>query len=243
MTQALNLANFSNNLDSSGQVSPEAFSGTVPISKGGTNATTAADARTNLGLGSLAVQNSDDVNITGGSVSGITDLAIADGGTGASTASAARTKLGLVIGSDVLGYVAPGTSGNILRSNGSSWTSTALTSLVGLNMGAGTVSANASFNATTGPTGKLLIELSAHMYSTYGNFGSRTFGIKRVSTGIVLASRVLRFMEWDSRVSGDGATVSYYLSSLDANTAYAFQFYVASGPGVVDNGYYSWWGA
>lgn len=34
------------------------------------------------------------VNITGGSISGITDLAVADGGTGASTASAALTNLG-----------------------------------------------------------------------------------------------------------------------------------------------------
>lgn len=36
-----------------------------------------------------------DVNITSGSVTGITDLAIADGGTGASTAGGARTNLGL----------------------------------------------------------------------------------------------------------------------------------------------------
>lgn len=43
--------------------------------------------------GSLGLQSADNVNITGGSITGITDLAVADGGTGASTAAGARTNL------------------------------------------------------------------------------------------------------------------------------------------------------
>lgn len=63
-----------------------------------------ATARTSLGLGSIATQSASSVSISGGSISGITDLAVADGGTGASTAAGARTALGLVIGTDVQAY-------------------------------------------------------------------------------------------------------------------------------------------
>ena len=45
------------------------------------------------GLGTMSTQNADNVSISGGSVTGITDLAVADGGTGASSASGARTNL------------------------------------------------------------------------------------------------------------------------------------------------------
>ena len=54
----------------------------------------ASAQRTTLGLGTIATQAANSVAITGGSITGITDLVVADGGTGASTASAARTNLG-----------------------------------------------------------------------------------------------------------------------------------------------------
>jgi len=57
-------------------------------------AANAADGRTVLGLGTIATQAAASVAITGGAITGITDLAIADGGTGASTAANARTNLG-----------------------------------------------------------------------------------------------------------------------------------------------------
>lgn len=242
MTQVVNLANFSNSLDSSGGLSTSALNAPFPINKGGTNATNANDARTNLGIGSIATQNSNSVNITGGYLTGITDLAIADGGTGASSAAAARTNLGVAINSDVLGYVAPGSSGNVLRSNGSAWTSSSLSSIIGINIGAGTVRPNFGFNAIPGPTGKILVQLSAHVRATYGNFGARQFGLHNYVFAH-LTSAYLQTMEWDGRTSGDGRTLSYLDSGLTPNTTYQYYFWVPEvGPGVIDNAFYSWIG-
>lgn len=52
-------------------------------------------ARTSLGLGTIATQAANSVAITGGSITGITDLVVADGGTGAST----LTDGGILLGS------------------------------------------------------------------------------------------------------------------------------------------------
>lgn len=67
------------------KVKPTDLNGTLPLTQGGTGATSASAARTALGLGSIATQASSAVSVTGGSITGITDLAVADGGTGAST--------------------------------------------------------------------------------------------------------------------------------------------------------------
>lgn len=75
--------------------------GTVSIEHGGTGGTTASSARDNLGLGSLATQNSAAVQITGGSITGVDPIGISSGGTGGSSATQARANLGLVLGADV----------------------------------------------------------------------------------------------------------------------------------------------
>jgi hypothetical protein len=86
-----------------------------------TNFVTSAISTATGTLGTMSQQNANAVAITGGTITGITDLAVADGGTGASTLSANAVLLGN--GTSALQTVAPSTSGNVLTSNGTTWTS------------------------------------------------------------------------------------------------------------------------
>jgi hypothetical protein len=105
---------------------------TAPTATAGTNtqqiATTAfvtsAVSTATGSLGTMSTQNANAVAITGGTVTGITDLAVADGGTGSSTLAANNVLIGN--GTSALQTVAPTTAGNTLfTTDGSTWSSTA----------------------------------------------------------------------------------------------------------------------
>ena len=70
----------------------------------------------------------DTATINGGTITGITDLAVADGGTGASTFAANNLLVGN--GSTTFNTIAPGTAENVLSSDGTSWSSTSLSDKV-----------------------------------------------------------------------------------------------------------------
>ena len=91
-----------------------AFTKTINIGTGGTTgSTTAINIGTSVG---------STTTITGGLTLG-TALSVANGGTGSTTLTANNVLLGN--GTSALQVVAPGTSGNVLTSNGTTWTSAA----------------------------------------------------------------------------------------------------------------------
>jgi hypothetical protein len=106
------LANIAQQFTNADEIIYSTASGIVastPISAVGRSiisGSTEGDARNSLGLGTLSVQNAGSVSISGGTITGISDLAIADGGTGASNAADARANLGLAIGTNVQAYSA-----------------------------------------------------------------------------------------------------------------------------------------
>jgi hypothetical protein len=84
----------------------------------------ASTSRTNLGLGTIATQAANAVAITGGTISGLSSpLPVASGGTGAATLTANNVLLGN--GTSAPQVVAPSTTGNVLTSDGTTWVSSA----------------------------------------------------------------------------------------------------------------------
>jgi len=190
----------------------------------GTNwvAESGATVRTSLGLGSMAVQDSNAVsvsggnatltsiiattatittaNISGGTITGITDLAVADGGTGLSTLTANNVILGN--GASAPTFVAPSTSGNLLTSNGTTWASTA-PATPAPPFASGT---RMSFQQTAAPTGW-----------TKDTTAAINDSILRFVTGSVTPSGgSVAFSTWNAQTSTGGYTLQ--IADIPAHT-------------------------
>jgi hypothetical protein len=144
----------------------------APTPSPGDNSTkiaTTAFVQTKVGtLGTMSTQNATAVAITGGTITGITDLAVADGGTGSSTLSANAVLLGN--GTSALQTVAPSTSGNVLTSNGTTWTSATPAGGIGISQTWTNVTGSRSYGTTyTNSTGKpIYVSVSGSSSSAAG---------------------------------------------------------------------------
>jgi len=219
----------------------QATAGVVAVADGGTGATTAAGARTNLGLGTIATQNSNAVAVTGGTISGvttlgasaaaitggtitgITDLAVADGGTGASTHTANAVLIGN--GTSAITSVSPSTSGNVLTSNGTTWISSTPTSPITIaTPQASTSGTSLDFTGIPSTAKRITVLFAGVSTSGSDNFliqvgsGSvSTSGYVSTATGGSTVSSTAGFILTSSVSAGDSKNGSCVIQLIGSN--------------------------
>ena len=198
----------------------------LAIADGGTGASTAADARTNFGLGTMATQAASSVSITGGSITGITDLAIADGGTGASTASDARTNLGLgtmavqaassvaITGGSITGIT------DLAVADGGTGASTAAGARTNLGLGTMATQASSSVSITGGSISGI-----TDLTVADGGTGASTAADARTNLGLIIGTDVPSPTgsgasgTWGISISGNAATATNATNATNATTS------------------------
>jgi hypothetical protein len=159
-------------------------SGQALVSAGGSNTPTWST------LGTMASQNASAVAITGGTITGITDLTVADGGTGASSITANSVMLGNGTSALSGNLVAPSTSGNVLTSNGTTWTSATPAGSLGVGQTFQNVSGSRSFSTNyTNSTGKPILVYITVTTTGGGNLVNMSVTV----SGIVIQSLTYQF--------------------------------------------------
>jgi hypothetical protein len=207
-------------------------SGQVLLSAGGSNTPTWGAA-----LGTMAAQNSTAVAITGGTITGITDLTVADGGTGASSITANSVILGNGTSALSGNLVSPGTSGNVLTSNGTTWTSAAATGITITTGSAPYYGARAwvNFNGLSGasPVIRGSVNISSVTRTATGQytiaFTSALADINYVVTGNASTEadgRAMRVSVFTTNTTVTAPTTSSFIINLttDSNVSYDSEY-------------------
>ena len=143
-------------------------------------------------LGTLGTQSDEAVNIRGGAISNTTitnstissllsALSVSNGGTGSTSLPANAVLVGN--GTSAIQSVAPGTAGNVLKSNGTSWVSG--TGFTWDTQNVNTVVANGTTGSYSIPANCIMV-MGSNLHYMGGNTGSRVNVQIKNSAGTVL---------------------------------------------------------
>ena len=207
------------------------FDPTLYLTKSGnlSGLESSSTSRTNLGLGTIATQDASSVAISGGTISGITDLAVADGGTGASTATDARTNLGLGTLATQAASAVSITGGSITGitdlavADGGTGASTAADARTNLGLAAIAASGSAS-DLSTGTVGTARLGSGTASSSTYLR-GDQTWatvsgGVTSITAGNGLTGGTI--------TSSGTIALDFYTGSSETNTSFPIGSYLQS---------------
>ena len=173
-------------------------------------------ARSNLALGTIATQDSSNVSITGGSITGITDLAVADGGTGASTASDARVNLlpsYTANGTKILALNAGATDVEWVAKPTGTVTSVDLSAGTGISVTGGPITSSGSITVTNTAPDQTVVLTAGTGISVTGTYPN--FTVTNTVTGDVVGpasstdNAIVRFDSTTGKlVQNSGVTIS-----------------------------------
>jgi hypothetical protein len=203
---------------------PNTFAGAtsaIPLSQLDNNFTTVVNGINGIGDGTNSLAN---VSITGGNITTLTTaLTVPNGGTGLTTITSNNVVLGNGTGS--VKVVAPGTTGNLLTSNGTTWISSAPAS----SGGSGWV-----YITSVTSSGAATIDVESAFDSTYDTYVIVANNVQGTSTNQMLMRLKIGGSYLTSNYVFSGFRVSSNTGTVVSNSDYSNLYILSNLFNVVD---------